>query len=128
MPITLGLIGITTADLNRSLAFYRGLGIAVPDADGTEPHLEVTLPNGPRLAWDALETVRGFDPGFKLADGRSAVSLAFELSDPSEVDETYQRVAADFGGHLAPWDAPWGQRYAILLDPDGNTVDLFASN
>ncbi len=24
------------------------------------------------------------------------------------------------------WDAFWGQRYAILHDPDGNGVDLFA--
>jgi uncharacterized glyoxalase superfamily protein PhnB len=24
-------------------------------------------------------------------------------------------------------DAFWGQRYATVLDPDGNSVDLFAS-
>jgi len=28
--------------------------------------------------------------------------------------------------HKAPWDAFWGQRYAQVLDPDGNSVDLFA--
>jgi hypothetical protein len=27
---------------------------------------------------------------------------------------------------LNPYDAPWGQRYATVLDPDGNIVDLFA--
>lgn len=26
---------------------------------------------------------------------------------------------------MAPWDAFWGQRYGILNDPDGNTIDLF---
>ena len=25
-----------------------------------------------------------------------------------------------------PWDAFWGQRYAIVADPDGYMVDLFA--
>ena len=25
-----------------------------------------------------------------------------------------------------PWDAFWGQRYAIVTDPDGNHVELFA--
>jgi xanthine dehydrogenase YagR molybdenum-binding subunit len=25
-----------------------------------------------------------------------------------------------------PYDAPWGQRYATILDPDSNMVDLFA--
>lgn len=29
-------------------------------------------------------------------------------------------------GHKAPWDAFWGQRYAVVVDPDGNLVDLFA--
>ena len=28
---------------------------------------------------------------------------------------------------LAPFDAPWGQRYAMVRDPDGNGVDLFAA-
>ena len=35
-------------------------------------------------------------------------------------------VAAGYHGHLEPWDAFWGQRYATVLDPDGNSVDLFA--
>jgi uncharacterized glyoxalase superfamily protein PhnB len=26
----------------------------------------------------------------------------------------------------APYDAPWGQRYATVADPDGYRVDLFA--
>lgn len=33
---------------------------------------------------------------------------------------------AGFHSHVAPFDAPWGQRYATVLDPDGNHVDLFA--
>jgi uncharacterized glyoxalase superfamily protein PhnB len=31
------------------------------------------------------------------------------------------------GSHLEPFDAPWGQRYASVLDPDGNRIDLYAS-
>jgi uncharacterized glyoxalase superfamily protein PhnB len=26
---------------------------------------------------------------------------------------------------MEPWDAFWGQRYAVVHDPDGNGVDLF---
>ena len=36
-------------------------------------------------------------------------------------------VAAGHRSHRAPWDAFWGQRYATVLDPDGNAVDLFAA-
>lgn len=27
---------------------------------------------------------------------------------------------------MSPWNADWGQRYAVVLDPDGNGIDLFA--
>ncbi|HZD98061.1 MAG TPA: VOC family protein, partial [Micromonosporaceae bacterium] len=29
-------------------------------------------------------------------------------------------------GHKEPWDAFWGQRYSMISDPDGNSVELFA--
>jgi uncharacterized glyoxalase superfamily protein PhnB len=28
---------------------------------------------------------------------------------------------------MSPWDAFWGMRYAVVKDPDGNAVDLFAA-
>ena len=56
------------------------------------------------------------------------MSLAFVCDSPAEVDAHYDRMlAAGYAGHLAPFDAFWGQRYAILHDPDGNAVDLFAA-
>jgi len=35
-------------------------------------------------------------------------------------------TGAGYAGHLEPWDAFWGMRYAVVRDPDGNPVDLFA--
>ena len=62
------------------------------------------------------------------ADGRSGTALAFDCGSPAAVDETFaSMVAAGFDGHMEPWDAVWGQRYATLRDPDGNGVDLFAA-
>ncbi|GGK97089.1 VOC family protein [Nocardia jinanensis] len=127
MTVSLDLIGIVTTDLVRSLAFYRVLGVETPEADGTEPHVEAVLPNGLRLAWDTLDTIRSFDPGFSPASGGHPVALAFATASPADVDALYQEVvAAGFHGHREPWDAVWGQRYAVVHDPDGNTVDLFA--
>ena len=46
---------------------------------------------------------------------------------PAEVDRTYEElVDLGAGGYKGPWDAFWGQRYAQVMDPDGNVVDLFA--
>jgi catechol 2,3-dioxygenase-like lactoylglutathione lyase family enzyme len=123
----LDLVGIVVEDMARSLAFYRQLGLDLPaEADG-EPHVEVSLPGGMRLAWDTIDTIRSFDPGYEPPVGSPRVGLAFRCDGPAEVDATYEKlVAAGYHGHRPPWDAFWGQRYALVHDPDGNSVDLFA--
>ena len=52
--------------------------------------------------------------------------MAFRVDSPADVDAAYERlVSLGYDGHKEPWDAPWGQRYALVRDPDGNGVDLF---
>jgi catechol 2,3-dioxygenase-like lactoylglutathione lyase family enzyme len=120
----LNAVGIVVSDLARSLAFYRELGLEIPDGDG---HVETTFPNGLRLMFDTEDVIRSFEPEWTRATGNQA-SLAFECASPAEVGEVYARVvAAGFDGHKEPWDAFWGQRYAQLRDPDGVPVDLFAA-
>ena len=125
MP-TLNAIGIVASDMARSIAFYRALGLDVPETPG-EGHVDTFLPNGVRFMLDSEETVRSFRPDW-LRETGNQLALAFECSSPAEVDETYVRVvAAGFHGEKEPWDAFWGQRYAQLADPDGVPVDLYAS-
>ncbi|GIJ51162.1 glyoxalase [Virgisporangium aliadipatigenens] len=127
MAPTLDLIGIVVADMAKSLAFYRRLGLDLPASADSEPHVEVTLAGGLRLAWDTVETVRSFDPEWTPPSGGHRTALSFRCDSPAEVDEVFAALTgAGYVGHLAPWDAFWGQRYAVVLDPDGNAVDLFA--
>jgi catechol 2,3-dioxygenase-like lactoylglutathione lyase family enzyme len=128
MTARLDLIGLVVEDMARSLAFYRRLGFEIPSSADGEPHVEATLPRGLRIAWDTVDTIRSFDPGWTPPAGGHRVSLAFACADAAEVDATFRAlVDAGYDGHLEPWDAFWGQRYAIVLDPDGNSVDLFAA-
>lgn len=120
------VIEIVTADLNRALDFYRLLGLAVPEPDG--PHVEVALPGGNRLAFDTEEVIAGMHDGWTPPTGPGRVALAFGVGSPAEVDELYARLTdAGHPGTLKPFDAPWGQRYATVEDPDGTFVDLFAA-
>lgn|SRR5689334_18782513 len=126
MSIEAVVIEIVTGDLQRSLDFYRLLGLAVPGA--AEPHVEVALPGGNRLAFDTEEVISGMHPGWTPPVSAGRVSLAFGLGSPAEVDAHYERLTgAGHPGVLAPFDAPWGQRYATVRDPDGTAVDLFAA-
>ncbi|MFI6982610.1 VOC family protein [Embleya sp. NPDC050154] len=120
-------IGLVVADMPASLAFYRALGLDIPAGDDALPHVEVTLPGGPLLVLDTVGTVRSFDPEWTAPTGGHRAALAFMCADPAAVDKLYgELVAAGHTGHLPPWDAFWGQRYAVVHDPDGNGVDLMA--
>ncbi|MFD5779609.1 VOC family protein [Streptomyces sp. NPDC058220] len=128
MTPRLDAIGLVVSDMAASLAFYRRLGLDLPaDADAA-PHAEASLPSGLRILWDTEETVRSYDPGWTRPSGGERIGLAFLCDSPAEVDATYEALAgAGYRGHLKPWDAFWGQRYAVVLDPDGCAVSLFAN-
>lgn len=121
-------IGIVTADLAASLTFYRRLGVDIPEGAEESPHVEAELAGGHRILWDVEDTVRSFDPGWTPDDKASGrVALAFACDTPAGVDRQYADLTgAGYHGHKEPWDAFWGQRYALVHDPDGNTVELFA--
>jgi len=123
---TPNLVGMIVQDMAAALAFYRLLGLDIPAEADNEGHVEVTLDGGFRLAWDTVEVIHSFNPDWTPATGHR-MGLAFLCADAAEVDRFYADVvAAGYPGHTAPWDAFWGQRYAIVHDPDGNPVDLFA--
>ncbi len=110
----------------ESLAFYRRLGLDIPPEADDEGHVEVNLPGGIRLAWDTAEVVKSFS-GWEEPAGGHRIGLAFLCDDPAEVDTRHHElVQSGYRSHLEPFDAFWGQRYATVLDPDGNPVDLFA--
>ena len=122
----LNAIGITVSDMGRSIAFYRLVGLDVPETPG-EGHVDAFLPNGVRFMLDSEEVIHSFLPDWQRTDGNQ-LALAFECASPVEVDEIYARVvAAGYAGEKEPWDAFWGQRYALLADPDGVVVYLYAS-
>ncbi|MGH3675678.1 MAG: VOC family protein [Mycobacterium sp.] len=124
--VTSTVVEIVAKDLARSLDFYRLLGLAVPDPDG--PHVEVELPGGNRLAFDTEEIIAGMHSGWTPPTSAGRVALAFGVGDPSDVDALFERLtAAGHSGTLKPFDAPWGQRYATVTDPDGTSIDLFAA-
>ena len=127
MSLTFDFIGIVTRDLAASLDFYRTLGLDLAAGLESEPHVEVALPSGVRIGWDPIETIHSFDPGYAFPSGDHRVAFGFQAADAAEVDATHARlVAAGHPSRVDPWDAPWGQRYATVLDPDGNAIDLYA--
>ena len=125
MAIRIDAVGITVRDMAAALRFYRHFGLEFPEGSEQEDHVEATQ-NGYRLMWDSEKLIREMDPNWVEPAGQR-VGIGFLCDSPDEVDATYAALLADGArGHLQPWDAFWGQRFAVVLDPDGNQVSLFA--
>ncbi|MGW5733982.1 MULTISPECIES: VOC family protein [Streptomyces] len=121
------LVGVVVSDMAATLAFYRRLGLEFPEGSEALPHVEAALPGGLRIAFDTEETIKSFVENWERPRGSGRIGLAFHCETPAGVDAAYaELVGAGYRGELEPWDAFWGQRYAAVLDPDGNGVDLFA--
>jgi catechol 2,3-dioxygenase-like lactoylglutathione lyase family enzyme len=125
MKIVPDMVGIVVGDLAASVRFYRLLGLAFPDPPAGSPYVEVKA-NGYRISLNAESMVREIDPAWEEPRGQR-LDIAFLCESPAHVDAAYAAVlAAGYAGHKEPWDAPWGQRYAIVRDPDGTHLSLFA--
>jgi uncharacterized glyoxalase superfamily protein PhnB len=117
-------VGVTATDLARAVSFYSLLGFSFPPVDGGEEHVESTNA-GARLMIDSAELITGLLGEAPRPGNTSAFAVL--LPAPGQVDGLVNRVAA--AGHTvvtAAFDAPWGQRYATVADPDGYRVDLYA--
>ena len=125
----LNAFSVVVTDMAASLAFYRSVGLDIPASADVEPHVDVEVGGGIRLMFDAVEIVRTMYPDWQAPTGSShRMGMAFECASPADVDSTHARlVAGGAPSENEPFDAFWGQRYAVVLDPDGNPVDLYAA-
>jgi catechol 2,3-dioxygenase-like lactoylglutathione lyase family enzyme len=124
--MSLDAVGIVSSDPARSVAFYKLLGIELKRG-GDHEHYEGSTPSGVRVMLDSVALMQQLVPGFQKPSG-SGVVLCFKQPSRQAVDALYERITSSgFQGRKAPWDAFWGQRYACVLDPDGNQIDLFAA-
>ena len=128
MKLRPSVLELVVADMAVTLAFYRRLGLDIPPEADDQPHAEVELAGGMHLAWDTEDTIRSFDPGWRAVTGTGhRVAPAVACDSPAEVYQAWTELTdAGYEGHLEPWDAFWGMRYAVVRDPDGTPVDLFA--
>jgi len=122
----LSAIGVTSSNMQKTINFYSLLGFGFPELKSEDQHIEAIVTEGSiRLMIDSDKLIKdmlGEDP----KPGNTSV-FALEYSSPAEVDAIVGKVAqAGFAVVKQPWDAFWGQRYAIVSDPDGHKVDLYA--
>jgi uncharacterized glyoxalase superfamily protein PhnB len=127
----LNQINLVVRDMDASLAFYRRLGLNVPEATVWRTatgahHAEVQMGNGVVLEFDSIDLAKSYNAGWREVIGSRGV-LGFSLASRGAVDELYAAlVAAGHSASQSPYDTFWGARYAVVEDPDGNPVGLMS--
>lgn len=121
-PTLEGISAVTlfTADMARAVAFYEALGFGLhyggPQARFTSlavgtGYLNLMAAQPPEQPWLAR-------PAAERAWGRVILYV-------SDVDALYRRArAAGLSPEAEPADAPWGERYFHLRDPDGHELSF----
>ena len=118
------MTNIYTHDLPAALAFYAGLlgfteTFRAPDPDAPE-HVELRL-DGVTIALSTAEAAERVH-GLPASPGSHGFQLVLWTDD---VDTAYaELVAAGAPGHTQPRDTGNDNRNAVVIDPDGNLVEL----
>ena len=121
----LGIVGLHVTDLDRSLAFYRRLGVDIPEnVDTSEGAFRLRLPTGQIFFWETIEYTARYFEGYERGTGERRVSLEFGFADPASVDGMYRELTGDgTDSYLEP--TSYGRtRLAGVVDPDGNQISL----
>ena len=121
----LDMVGIITKDMAKAIQFYETLGFSVA-SEASDDYVELKH-DGIRLSLNSakmLSSIYGYEPKI----GGDKIELAFLCDTVNDVDALYDKMTtAGYVGFKAPWDAFWGQRYAIIKDIDGHLLSLFAN-
>jgi uncharacterized glyoxalase superfamily protein PhnB len=133
MQPCLNQIDFAVRDMEAALAFYRALGVEIPEKSIWRTptgihHVDVPMPGGLVVHLDSFAMTRAYDRGWREPSGPGTrVVLSFAVSSRDEVDRLHVKLTGlGYASAQPPYDAFWGSRYAIVEDPDGNHLGLMS--
>jgi catechol 2,3-dioxygenase-like lactoylglutathione lyase family enzyme len=121
-------ISLVVRDMAASLAFYRRIGLDLPDGAVWQTgsgahHARADGAAAVDLQFESRRLAHAYNAGFAAERGR--VVIGVELESREAVDALWTALLEEsVQGLQPPFDGFWGARYAIVEDPDGNPVGL----
>jgi len=128
----LNQLNVVSADPEASMAFYRRLGMDIPDervwrTPSGAHHVSADQEDF-NFDLDSVAFAQIWNGGWKGQSNLAGrVVIGFRVESREAVDTLYADLtAAGYKGLQAPYDAFWGSRYAVVEDPDGIAVGLMS--
>lgn len=119
MALELYMVGLIARDIEKSVEFYRRLGVGFPEELEGKTHVGVKMSGDLTFLVNARGRLEEMD--------NARVFLEFYLKERAAVDTKYNElVSYGYESFHAPYVASIGMYFALVNDPDGNTVLLSA--
>jgi predicted lactoylglutathione lyase len=127
MALELYMLGVIVQDMQKSLAFYQRLGLTIPEGVEAYTHVEIKMENGLTFFLDSNPA--RWDPDYSQdnhkATGSYSTILEFYLKSQEAVEAKYHELTSfGYQGYRAPYQTTFGMCFAMIKDPDGNTILL----
>lgn len=123
----LNTIAIVVSDLPATLQFYRLLGLNIPEGREYEYYVECVSPNASTILFISKRNMLKLNPNWQDNHGKGGIGLHFKFDKVDELEKVYNSLMdTGYKSVLTPCNTKWGERFAEVLDPDGNIVSLFA--
>jgi uncharacterized glyoxalase superfamily protein PhnB len=133
MQLDLNQIDFVVRDMDKTIAFYRALGLEIPEgaiwrtASGIH-HVDVTMPGGLILHFDSVALANVYNRGWREPTGSGTrIVVSAKVASRDGVDRLHEKMTKL--GHKSsqpPFDAFWGARYAVIEDPDGTHIGIMS--
>jgi predicted lactoylglutathione lyase len=115
------MVVLLVADVARSVAFYRRLGVEFPP--DAETRSDIVVPIGDEHQLVLTTTFVQAIPGYEPPRGGSGIVIEFFVDGDAAVDATYAELTeAGYSGRRAPFRTSFDAYMAMVDDPDGNVV------
>ena len=126
MSLELYMVGLIIEDMRKSVEFYRRLGIDIPEGSEEKQHVAVKM-NGLTFFLNTKQLNARWDPAKTEASGGYRIILEFYLKTPDAVDAKYNEMKGyGYQSHVEPFETFFEAYFAMIDDPDGNTILLSA--
>ena len=117
------MVVLEVHDMSRSIAFYRRLGLELPDAVPDRPFVIHRMPSGVSLPLTSGFVSR-YDPSWTRPAAGYQQMLEFYVGDDESVDQKWSELTeAGYHGRMSPAQTV-GPYAAMVDDPDGNVILL----
>jgi hypothetical protein len=126
MGLELYMVGVIVEAMPRAIEFYRRLGVDFADGSESKHHVEVKM-GGLTFFLNTKEANKRWDPAKKDASGGYRIILEFYLETPEVLQAKYnEMIGYGYRSHVAPYKPSADLHFAMIDDPDGNTILLSA--